>query len=79
MRTRVFVCPEQMIRMGCKASLTNMPLAIGFLLQHTYTFSEQTNYVKQKIDGLWKFSREHKRRAAEQRDGSFFIAGTAAL
>lgn len=29
---------------------------------HTYKYIEQTNYVEQKIDGLWKFPREHKRR-----------------
>lgn len=54
-----------------------------FLLLLFFTAdTEQTNYVKQKIDGLWKFSREYKRCRRTTRlktEGFFFIVIMAVL
>jgi hypothetical protein len=59
---------EQMKKMNAEHPLKkNMPLASAslfffFLSIHIHIYTKQTNYAEQKIDGLWKFSREHKRR-----------------
>jgi hypothetical protein len=81
----VFVCGTDEEN-ECKTSLKkNMPLGIASLFFFFFFFSvhtEQTNYVKQKIDGLWKFSREHKRcrRAIRLKtEVFFFIAVMTAL